>query len=293
MNHAILIVIDGCRPDALSPGDAPALHGLMARGAFTLRARTVVPAMTLPVHFSIFTGADPAHHGVLTNAAHSTPAPGAWGLIDLVRHHGGTAAAFFSWEALRALYAPGAVEMAFCRNTVAEPDHDLRMAEACAAWVVERRPNFVFLCLERADFVGHAAGWMSPPYRRAVREADRAVGRFLSILETAGLRERYGLVLQSDHGGFGREHGGMERPEVLEVPWMAAGPEIRAGHRLASPVRAVDTAPTLARMLGLPPHFHWRGAAVAEAWEASARGPVSRDSDAAPGGGTGEAGASF
>lgn len=273
MNYAILIVIDGCRPDALSPADTPTLWRFMESGAATLRARTVTPSLTLPVHFSILTGTAPSHHGVQTNATHSTPAPGAWSLIDRVRCHGGTAAAFFSWEALRALYAPGAVEMAFCRNTVTEPDHDLRMAEACAAWVVERRPNFVFLYLERTDFVGHAAGWMSPAYRAAVTEADRAVGRFLAALEPNGLRDRYGILLQSDHGGFGRGHEGMARSEVLDIPWMVAGIGIRANHRLVSPVSVLDTAPTLARMLEIPSHFHWAGAAVDEAWEAAAPSP--------------------
>lgn len=270
MNYAILIVIDGCRPDALSPADTPNVWGLMESGAATLRARTVTPALTLPVHWSLFTGTPPSHHGVQTNAPHSIPAPGAWSLIDLVRCHGGTAAAFFSWEALRGLYAPGAVEMAFCRNTVTEPDHDLRMAEACAAWVVERQPNFVFLYLERTDFVGHTAGWMSRPYQAAVTDADRAVGRFLAALEPNGLRGRYGILLQSDHGGFGRGHEGMARAEVLNVPWMVAGPGIRVNHRLVSPVGVLDTAPTLARILAIPSYFHWAGTAVDEAWEGAA-----------------------
>lgn len=271
MNHAILIVVDGCRPDALSATNTPNIHGLMERGAYTLAARTVPPALTLPVHFSIFTGTAPSDHGVLANAGPA--APGAWGLIDLVRCNGGTAAVFFSWEELRNLYRPCAVEMAVCRNTPEEADHDLRVAEACADWVTERRPNFVFLYLERTDHVGHEAGWMSDPYRAAVRTADEAVGGFLARLAEAGLRDRYGIVLQSDHGGIGRDHGGLDAPEVLTVPWIASGPGIRSGHRLVSEVTVLDTAPALARMLGIRPHFQWRSRGPEEAWEGG-NGPV-------------------
>ncbi|MFP4030293.1 MAG: alkaline phosphatase family protein [Desulfococcaceae bacterium] len=252
MNHAILIVVDGLRPDAISPAETPNICGLMAKGAACLRAQTVPPAMTLPAHFSIFTGVPPSRHGVWTNTDHPTPAPDCPGLMERIRFHGGTSAAFFSWELLRNLWSPGAVEMAHCRNTVSEEGHDLRLAEACGQWVAERRPNFVFLYLERTDFAGHAEGWMSDFYREAVRGADAAVGRFLEILELADCRRRYGIVLQSDHGGIERDHGNRVEPEVLTVPWIASGAGIPAGHEISTEVSVLDTAPTLARMLDFP-----------------------------------------
>lgn len=253
MNHAILIVVDGLRPDAISSTETPNICGVMRDGAACLRAQTVPPAMTLPAHFSIFTGVPPSRHGVWTNTDHPTPAPDCPGLTDRIRSRGGTSAVFFSWEPLRNLWSPGAVEMAHCRNTVSEPDHDLRLAEACGRWVAERNPNFVFLYLERTDFAGHAEGWMSDFYRDAVRGADAAVGRILEILAAAGCRERYGLVLQSDHGGMERDHGNRTDPEVLTIPWMAAGPGIPAGQKISGEVSVLDTAPALAHMMALPP----------------------------------------
>lgn len=252
MNHAILIVVDGLRTDAISSAATPNICRLMTEGAARLQAQTVSPAMTLPVHFSIFTGVPPSRHGVWTNTIHLVAAPDCAGLMDRVRFRGGRSAVFFSWEPLRNLWSPGASEMTHCRNTVSEVDHDLRLAEACGHWVVERKPNFVFLYLERTDFAGHAEGWMGDFYREAVRGADAAVGRFLEILESAGCRKRYGIVLQSDHGGIERDHGNRTEPEVLTVPWIASGSGIPAGHQISTPVSVLDTAPTLARMMALP-----------------------------------------
>ena len=50
----------------------------------------------------------------------------------------------------------------------------------------------------------------------------------------------------------------------MTIPWLAAGPNIRAGHTIAAPVSLLDTAPTLARLLGLAPHHEWEGTCVEE-----------------------------
>jgi len=60
-----LISIDGLRADALSKAQAPEIRKLMARGVYTLRGRTVMPAMTLPAHTSMITGLDPSVHKIL------------------------------------------------------------------------------------------------------------------------------------------------------------------------------------------------------------------------------------
>ena len=69
-----------------------------------------------------------------------------------------------------------------------------------------------------------------------------------------------------DHGGHERTHG-TEAPEDMTIPWMLAGPGIRAGHTLQGPVSLLDTAPTLARLLGLSAHPHWEGRSVDEAFK--------------------------
>jgi arylsulfatase A-like enzyme len=70
-------------------------------------------------------------------------------------------------------------------------------------------------------------------------------------------------LLQSDHGGHDRTHG-TDMPEDMTIPWLVAGPGIRAGHAIAAPVSLLDTAPTLARLIGFEPHREWEGRCVDE-----------------------------
>jgi arylsulfatase A-like enzyme len=53
----------------------------------------------------------------------------------------------------------------------------------------------------------------------------------------------------------------------MTIPWIAAGPRLRAGHALQGPVSLLDTAPTLARLMGVPPAADWEGRVVEEAFE--------------------------
>ena len=47
--------------------------------------------------------------------------------------------------------------------------------------------------------------------------------------------------------------------EVMTIPWMAYAPGIRRGIRIESPARVLDTAPTIARLLDMPPLDSWIG----------------------------------
>jgi arylsulfatase A-like enzyme len=49
----------------------------------------------------------------------------------------------------------------------------------------------------------------------------------------------------------------------LEVPWIAAGREIVAGQEIELPVSVMDTAPAMARVLGIEPHRCWAARAPA------------------------------
>jgi arylsulfatase A-like enzyme len=50
----------------------------------------------------------------------------------------------------------------------------------------------------------------------------------------------------------------------LEVPWMIAGPGVKKGE-LTVPVNSLDTAPTVAKVMGIAPHACWTGRAVSAA----------------------------
>ena len=50
----------------------------------------------------------------------------------------------------------------------------------------------------------------------------------------------------------------------MVIPWIIAGPGIRGGYEIQNPINLLDTAPTLARALGIEPHPAWEGRPVEE-----------------------------
>jgi len=257
MSKVILVVIDGCRPDALEMAYTPAIDRLMASGASTLAARTVEPPITLPAHFSLFTSLDPRDHHVTTNADSPCLSPKAYSIIEAAKKHHLKTAAAYSWAPLRNLAPSDMLDASFYLDTHQTGYTDLDIVDN-ALDMLARQPDFFFLYLEGVDQAGHDHGWLSSPYLAAVEQADQALGRLLQALETGGLASDYSLILLSDHGGQGRHH---QEPTagVLTIPWIACGPNIRRGHRIASPVSILDTAPTIARLLDLPLHDSWIG----------------------------------
>lgn len=256
---AVLLVIDGLRPDAIAAAHTPNLHRLMREGAHTLQARSVMPCITLPVHLSMVTSVPPQVHGVLENVAWHQPRAELCSLFDLAHAEGLQVAAFFNWEHLRALAAPGSLSASHYVGPATKRGTDQQVAHMAAPAVRRAEADLLFIYFGELDETGHAHGWMSPAYLRVLEEADRALGTVLeAVTDSAG---EYDLLMVSDHGGHGHHHG-TDLPEDMTVPWMAWGPAMAAGRQISQPVSLLDVAPTLASLLGLPPHPSWQGRVV-------------------------------
>src|SRR5512134_3325529 len=115
MPLVVFVMIDGTRPDALMAANCPNLTSLQARGAFTFRAASVMPSVTLPCHMSIFHSVPPERHGVTTNdwRPMARPLPG---LFDVAHAAGKRCACVYNWEQLRDLGRPGSLELSLFRN---------------------------------------------------------------------------------------------------------------------------------------------------------------------------------
>ncbi len=268
---AILIVIDGCRPDALSEAAVPNINALRGSGVSTLSARTVTPSATLPVHFSIFTSLSPEHHGVTKNLMRPMPLPGAITITEKAKAAGKRTCVFCNWEPLRDLAPAGSLDHLHFTANLGLPHGDLDIAGASAAYITTYLPEFAFVYLGNADVAGHDHGFMSRAYLKAVQTADSAVGVLLDAIERIGSSMRYHVILMSDHGGVERSHHDPV-PEVLTVPWIASGPDIRHGITLTTRVSVLDTAPTLAKLLKIPPHPSWQGRILEEVFREEGRG---------------------
>ncbi|MBC8074809.1 MAG: alkaline phosphatase family protein [Chloroflexales bacterium] len=253
----VLVMIDGTRPDALDQARCPNIQALRERGSATMQARSVMPSITLPCHTSIFHSVPPSRHGITANLylPMARPLPG---LVEVARGAGLRSAFVHNWEPLRDLNRPETLAYSYYREPPLTPDYDQAVADEAARLLAHERFDFVFVYFGSVDGAGHLYGWMSPEQIAQIERVDAHIGQLLAALPADAT-----IIVHADHGGHERTHG-TEMPEDMTIPWIAAGPTIRRGHTIAAPVSLLDTAPTIARLLGLRQPTDWEGSPVEE-----------------------------
>jgi hypothetical protein len=266
VDHVIVIGVDGLGAAWLRDANTPKIAKLMALGASTLHARAVIPTVSSPNWASMINGAGPAQHGITSNEWQPDKyeiAPvckGSGGFFPTVfgvlreQRYGMTIGVFHHWKDFRRLLEKGSA------NQVVHIDDAVKTTDAAIAYWKQQRPALLFVHLDHVDHAGHDHGWGSAEYRAAVELADKLIGRVAEAAPEAT------IIVTADHGGSGTKHGGMTMGEI-EIPWIAAGPGIRKGVKIAKPVNTYDTAVTIAYLLKIKPHECWIGRPVWEAVE--------------------------
>jgi hypothetical protein len=289
--RVFLVIVDGLALD--HSYELPFLDELRRRGVDS-EATSHYPTWSRPNYVSILTGVPPVASGVRTNH-HYTPVQ-LDTLMDRTHAAKLTVASATDYDVLPRLFlrkrgetrAPispevlddmvedeidlDAIEIADAAAGVRAPDADLvspfddaryapwpgGFSEAGAALVAEQA-DLVVMLVGAVDAAGHAHGAASEEYRAATEGADRALARALALVDLA----QDTIVVTADHGHTERGgHGGVE-PEVLAVPFVAAGAGIALG---ATPkdARLIDVAPTVAALLGMPAPGHGLGRTLVE-----------------------------
>ncbi|MCD4684874.1 MAG: alkaline phosphatase family protein [Anaerolineae bacterium] len=263
----ILIVFDGCRPDALAQAHTPTVDVLRRAGAYTWSAQTVVPSWTLPTHMSMFRGVSPEKHGVQDNkfrvSANAFPS-----IFDVAHQAQLKTAMFYSWEELRDLSAHGSLDASYYRNCAIDSSTvDRAIAEQAATHLAAEQPDLTLVYLCESDLVGHEHGWMSPHYLTAIERMDRALGCVVDTLEQAHLLAHFTCLVLADHGGHDHTHGSAAFEDTT-IPWLLSGKHVKRSHEIQTPVRIIDTAATIAHLLGLTVPAVWDGQPVWDAFDA-------------------------
>lgn len=256
----LFIMLDGLRPDAITPERTPQLTTFIANGAATLHAQSVMPSMTLPCHTSIFHSVPPSRHGIMENQWVPMARP-VIGLVEHLKTHGKRSAFVYNWELLRDMNRPGSLYRSFFIDTAYDLDGDEVIVEQTLALLPNEKLDFIFSYFTSIDVAGHEFGWMSDGYLRQVAQVDTLLQPLMDTLTDDMV-----CVIHADHGGHDRTHG-TNLPEDMTIPWMIAGSGIRAGHTITQPVTLLETAPTIAHLLGVPIPDTWEGRVVAEVSE--------------------------
>ncbi len=257
MPPVVFIMLDGLRPDALEQAHTPRLDAFRAAGASTMTARSVMPSITLPCHTSIFHSVPPSRHGIVENQWHPMSRP-VVGLVEAAKATGKRCGFFHNWEFLRDLTRPDSLFFSFFINNGYELAGEGVVAEAAVRYLPQYNFDFTFVYLGSIDIAGHQFGWMSDGYLRQVEQTDVHVGTVLDALPPETV-----TIIHADHGGHERDHG-TDMPEDMTIPWMIGGAGVRRGYTIQQQVTLLDTAPTIAHLLGIPRPRDWEGQVVQE-----------------------------
>jgi predicted AlkP superfamily pyrophosphatase or phosphodiesterase len=280
--RAILIGVDGLSVDGVRQTKGKTFPRLLREGASTLHARGVMPTSSSPNWASMIMGAGPEQHGITSNdwePDKHTITPSAKGpgglfpsIFSILRQQRPStyAAVVHEWKGFGRLVEPKSADVV---DHARDADETVKRAIKILR---EKKPTFLMIHLDMVDHAGHDKGWGSPEYTQAVEKADALIGEVLAALKEAGLAESTLVIVSSDHGGLGTKHGGESMIE-LEIPWIAVGPGVQAGHEIKGPVNTFDTAATLAWWLGLKPPAAWIGKPVAEAFKAEPAGAANAE----------------
>jgi predicted AlkP superfamily pyrophosphatase or phosphodiesterase len=268
--HVILVSIDGLRPDAIAAFNAPTLQRLTREGSYTLLASTIMPSKTLPSHTSMLTGEPPERHGVLWNTTITADRDRIEqpNVFSVARARGYGTAAFFSKAKFHPLQRPETLDFSQSPGGWFGRWESDRTITDVEKFLLNARPNLLFVHLADPDKAGHGSGWMSADYGRAVGRSDDAVKRLLAAAETAFGAGNYTIIVTADHGGHERDHGS-DNPLDVTIPWIAWGQSVKSG-QLDSGIRTMDTASTVLWLLGLDEPSEWIGSPVKAAFSTPA-----------------------
>lgn len=287
-SQAVLFVLEGIGQDSLKANTMPVLSRLTKEGAVTWSATAVQPARRLPTMASLITGMPVQKHGMTWNTfefARGYPRPPT--MFDYLDLSGGRdSTIFYMDEALYQLAKPepytdhqicGVLRPECNPSTIVSYIRQyFKKATSGHGYghAIPALPHLLIVHLPDAGRVGASQGWTSKAYRDSLKSIDDAMGAVLDLYRELGLLKSTIVfatsISPSGASGFGDPAPAMASSEPASPPpqvlWMASGPGVKKGYRLAQPVSIIDTGATVMRALGLHTHTEWESRPVEDAF---------------------------
>jgi|GEM_PF-2809888 len=232
-----VIIIDGLRPDVLETAHTTLLDEFQADGAFTPRARAVMPTSTRVNFVTFTTGVHADRHGVIggtyrdpefheqrndrptyREAQEEVPVPT---IFEILADHG-KRTAIFAMKGYELVGARGAAVQKGGAGIFPEEiwqyryDEEIDGSEEEAlnrklqmndilidtlASVLENQPlDFILINLGASDYIGHVYGPESDAYLEAIEATDRQVSRIVGMLKNHYPTREWYYIIGSDHG---------------------------------------------------------------------------------------------
>lgn len=270
--HVLIIGVDGLSPDGIQHAATPHLDALMKSGAFSFEARAVMPSSSGANWGSMLLGAGPEQHGITTNdwkadsvllpptvARTGNYFPSLFSLLKDQRPDA-LSALILDWNPIAHFIEAGVV------SWVVRAKNEEDTTKEAMSYIKNKKPTLCFVHLDHVDGAGHGAGHGTPTYYQAIAKADSLIGEILASLDEAEISKSTLIMVSSDHGGIEKGHGGTTPNEML-IPFIVAGPSVKANRQLTQPINVYDVASTAAFALGLEQPYAWISRPVIEAFK--------------------------
>ncbi len=255
----MIVSFDGGKPASIHKAKMPVLSKIVSEGAFTWKAETIFPSLTLPSHTSMITGVEPSVHRFLWNDWREEK-----GLITiptiftLAKNEGMKTALFATKQKFRHFNTPQTLDKFTYFDRTSQ-----QIATEAASYFKEEKPNLTFVHFQDADKAGHKFGWESPEQIQALEESDKALGELVTALKES--KRNCTLIITADHGGTAKGHGSNSADDT-NIPWIAWGYKVEKSE-LQIPIKTTDTAATTLHLLGISEPSNWSGHFVKEAFK--------------------------
>jgi len=249
----ILFVLDGARRDMLY--DKTVCPNMVRfwenNGIRYTGMTTMLPSVSAPNYYSLYSGAPPWLHGVTNNYRRSPHYQQGETLFQLCRETGrDSLITGFEWYKQMFGHQSRYVPAECCEQVDSAEIIRLLTGEIKAG----RLPAFTAVHFLAPDWAGHASGSSeSRQYVQSISRIDSLLGKVYPLLKKTypGIR----VIITSDHGmNIDGNHGGSD-PLSLEVPLYVYGAG-QSGAEKSRPLSSLSMAPTISAMLGIPvPHL--------------------------------------
>ena len=258
LDKVLVIGVDGMRPDALQKAATPNIDTLIAEGAYSFGTRTGKYTVSGPGWSNILTGVWEEKHGVKDNSfkgANYGLYPTFFTRVEDFKPDSNTQViASLDW--FEKWMLPKADERIYHPF---DQEGDKRVAKTGSQLLSQQNVDLMFVYFMGVDEAGHGYGFdpAVPQYITEIEKVDEYVGILIDAMKRRPEynQERWLTILTSDHGGKGKEHGGVGE-EAMKVPLIMHGPAVQKGELVPVP-RQVDIAPTVLTYFGIPIRSEW------------------------------------
>jgi len=235
-----VVVVDGCRPDEITPAVTPRLHALRESGTNFPNARSLPVMETIPNHVMMMSGVRPDRSGVPANAVYDRDEGAVRELdrptdltyptlLERLDGTGRTTATVLSKEYLFGIFGARATYRWEPEPIVPVSGHapDAFTMDAALAMLHEADPSLLFVNLGDCDRVGHSdltGTTLAAARAAALVSADQQVGRLVDALTATGRWAQSAVVVIADHSmDWSLPHRLVSLAPVLEADPMLAG----------------------------------------------------------------------